>query len=134
MHGMKVAFALPLLAALTACATPASHGGGLAHTRWQIVSIDGQPASAPGRARLAFDDARLFASAGCNGLGSDYRIDGDRLIVGPVISTQMYCEGLMDQERALATLFASAPQITRNAGNLRIASAGHTLEAKAAER
>ena len=121
---------LPL--ALAACATPAAHQSGLAGTHWSIVSIDGHPAAAADRAKLSFDDTRLSASVGCNGLGGDYHVDGGRLIVGPVISTQMYCEGLMEQERSVAALFAGAPQVTRTADTLTLTSGGHTLEARAA--
>jgi len=129
---MKTFAALSLAASLAGCATAGGHApGGLAGTHWAIVSIDGTPAAAPDRARLSFDEARLSASVGCNGLGGDYRVDGGRLIVGPVVSTQMWCEAVMDQERAVGALFAGAPQVTRNGDTLKLASGGHTLEAKA---
>lgn len=133
---MKTLAAISLVATLVGCATPplsSTPAAGLAGTGWTVLAIDGRAPVAPVRARLTFDASRLSASAGCNGLGGDYRVEGDRLIVGPVVSTQMYCEGVMEQERSLSALFAGAPQVSREGNRLRLASGGHSLEAVAAE-
>jgi len=54
---------------------------------------------------VVIDGDRLSASVGCNTLGGGVLVDGDTLILdGPLISTMMYCEGLMDAEAALATV------------------------------
>jgi hypothetical protein len=54
---------------------------------------------------VVIDGDRLSASVGCNTLGGGVLVDGDTLTLdGPLISTMMYCEGLMDAEAALATV------------------------------
>ena len=54
---------------------------------------------------VVIDGDQLSASVGCNTLGGGVLVDGDTLTLdGPLISTMMYCEGLMDAEAALATV------------------------------
>ncbi|MFM8997815.1 MAG: META domain-containing protein [Candidatus Limnocylindrus sp.] len=54
---------------------------------------------------VVIEGDRLSASAGCNTLGGGIRVDGDTVTLdGPLISTMMYCDGLMDAEAALATV------------------------------
>ena len=54
---------------------------------------------------VVIDGDRISASVGCNTLGGGVLVDGDTLTIdGPLISTMMYCEGLMDAEAALATV------------------------------
>jgi heat shock protein HslJ len=132
---MKMSCALIGLILLAGCATGHSRStdasAALAGTRWTITSIDGQPPVAPDRARLVFEGARVSANVGCNGMGAEYRVEGGRLVVGPVVSTMMYCEGLMDQERAVSTLMAAAPEISRQGNALGLVSGGHSLRATA---
>ncbi len=54
---------------------------------------------------VVIDGDQLSASVGCNTMGGGVQFDGDTLTLdGPLISTMMYCEGLMDAEAALATV------------------------------
>ena len=54
---------------------------------------------------VVIDGDQLSASVGCNTLGGGVLVDGDTLTLdGPLISTMMYCEDLMDAEAALATV------------------------------
>ena len=54
---------------------------------------------------VVIDGDRLSASVGCNTLGGGVLVDDNTLTLdGPLISTMMYCEGLMDAEAALATV------------------------------
>lgn len=134
MQKLAASFALACALFAQGCTTPstaASAGGmGLAGTQWVVTAIDGQPASVPDRATVAFEDNRLSASVGCNGMGGDYRIEGSRLITGPLIGTRMFCEGpVWQQEQAVSVLLAGVPEITRSGGKLKLESAGHTLEA-----
>lgn len=123
--------ALPLLAA---CATPqtvvdaepeGSPNGPL--TTWTFVSIDGQkPVS--NRAELRIFEKRIAATVGCNGLGGDLQLTNGQMKVGPIISTQMYCEGLMEQERAVAELLGASPAFFVENGRMGIRSAKHVAE------
>lgn len=54
---------------------------------------------------VVIDGDRLSASVGCNTLGGGVLVDREKLTLdGPLISTMMYCDGLMDAEAALATV------------------------------
>lgn len=123
--------ALPLLAA---CATP-QHGGRTEPaadpnrplTTWTFVSIDGQkPVS--NKAELRIFEKRIAANVGCNGLGGDLELSNGQMKIGPVISTQMYCEGLMEQERAVAELLGASPAFFIENGRMGIRSDTHVAE------
>ena len=117
--------------ALQSCTTPAGAPGPLAGTQWQILRVDGVPSAAPDKARLAFDAERISANVGCNGMGGSYRLDGGRVITGPLIATQMFCDGAVwDQEQAVSALLAGAPSFEQRGADLRLKSAGHEVEAR----
>lgn len=113
------------------CTTPGTAGTQLAGTQWAIVRIDGQLLASPDRARLSFDDKRLSANVGCNGMGGDYRVEGGRIIAGPMMATRMFCEGpVWQQEQAVNALLSGAPEMEREGGTLRLKSGGHMIEAQ----
>ncbi len=105
---------------------PEDGGTDLAGSRWALQRIDGEAPSDPAKARLSFERGHLAASAGCNSLGGPWRIDGLRLIAGPLVQTEMYCDGpVWEQERALSALLAAGPVITREGDTLTLVSSGH---------
>jgi heat shock protein HslJ len=127
---------LPLALAVSACVhvSPPPSGPGttpspaaLADTSWRIVRIDGAPPVSP-KAALRFEADRLGMTAGCNGLGGTWRLRSGRLIGGPYASTMMYCEGLMEQERALAALLEARPAVFLSGDRLVLRSAEHSAE------
>lgn len=116
------------LSTLSACAAPtAGSSTSLTETRWRFETIDGVAPAEP-TASLEFHRDRLSASVGCNGMGGPWRIEQGRLIAGPLMSTQMWCEGRMDQERAVGALLAAAPEVTFNADRLKLSAGGHSAE------
>ena len=124
MPSRIASFILPLFA--VACAMPDERGSDLAGSQWSLERIDGNAPSAPARARLSFERERLAASAGCNAIGGPWRVDGLRLIAGPLAQTEMYCEGpVWQQERALSALLSAGPVITRKGDTLTLVSSGH---------
>ncbi len=101
-------------------------GSDLAGSQWALERMDGEVPSVPERARLSFERGRLAASAGCNAIGGPWRVDGLRLIAGPLVQTEMYCDGpVWEQERALSALLAAGPVITREGDTLTLVSSGH---------
>lgn len=118
---------LPALALLAACSatTPiAAEPGGSA---WTFVAIDGQkPVSS--RTSLTISEGRIGANLGCNGMGGDLKIEQGRLITGPIISTQMYCDGLMEQERAVAELLQAKPRFFIEGERMVIHAGEHKVE------
>ena len=54
---------------------------------------------------VVVDGDQLSASVGCNTLAAGVTVEGESLrLDGPLLSTMMYCEGLMDAETALAAV------------------------------
>lgn len=119
--------AVALLAA--GCATAPGNGDGAANNTsvafepplvgtWQLASFlgadGGTVRAVAGTVPLVtFDrDGRVSGTVGCNHFSADYTSSGNRLSIGPAISTLMYCAspaGVMDQEaRVLALLRLAA--------------------------
>lgn len=121
MKNLALLLAMP---ALIACASPP--GTQLSGTRWIIAQIDGSPAVSD-RARLEFHSDRISATVGCNGLGGEWQVRGNRIVSGPWISTQMYCDGVMEQEQAVASLFGANPNFELSGNRLTLIGGGHTL-------
>ena len=85
-------------------------------------------AAKPAQARLTFAEDELSASVGCNGIGGPWQVEQNRLIAGPLASTEMYCVGPVgEQEKALAALLVAAPTIALGDGELVLRSSRHTI-------
>lgn len=123
---MKTRLALLPLALLSACTTIGNAAPPLIPSKWFIVSVDGQPPVSD-RASLSLEQGRIGASVGCNGMGGGLRIKGNRLIAGPMMSTQMYCEGKMEQERAVSELLGASPTFVYQGDRLTLRGRGHVL-------
>lgn len=124
MTNHKPLFALGAVALLGACTTAGAAPRPISGTTWSFVTIDGQkPISS--KAAITIEADSLSASAGCNGMGSNLTITPDRLMVGPLISTQMYCDGVMEQERAVAKLLGASPQYKVTGDTLTLSAPGH---------
>ena len=115
------------LALLGACATAPVPKQQLGPSKWRIVSIDAVAPVSP-RASVEFLPDRISATAGCNGLGGEWSTMDGHLITGPFMSTQMYCDGLMEQERALSALFESKPAFVLRGERLVLEGGGHKVE------
>lgn len=132
---MKMVFLLAALALLPACTMAQSDGLTLGGTAWTITRIDGVAPAALDKAKLTFEADRIGANVGCNGMGGEYRIEGGRLIAGPLMATRMFCEGrVWDQEQAVGALLAGAPKVARRGETLLLESSGHSLEAVRVKR
>lgn len=75
------------------------------NTAWQLVWLRDADVSAPVAERapsLAFDvaEGRASGATGCNVFGGSYTRSGDEITFGMLVSTKMFCEGVMDQESA----------------------------------
>jgi heat shock protein HslJ len=123
--------ALPLLAA---CATPQADADAgpeadpdMPLTSWTFVAIDSQKPVFD-KAELRIYERRIAATVGCNGLGGDLEVTPGKLKIGPVVSTQMYCDGLMEQERAVTELLGASPAFFIENGRMAIVSDKHVAE------
>ncbi|MCW1427887.1 META domain-containing protein [Novosphingobium sp. JCM 18896] len=127
----KLSIPLALLALLAGCATTSTGTAPtpklvLADSEWRVTTIDGTPPV--GEASLAFRPDRLVASAGCNRLGGTWSENAGKLVVGPLMSTRMFCEGKMEQERALSDLLGGEPAVTLSGDRLSLRTTAHAVE------
>lgn len=78
--------------------------------RWTALAATGIELVAGSSMTLTFADGRIAAYAGCNRMSAQGGIEGSTVeLTGPLISTMMHCEGVMDQERWLAALLEAGP-------------------------
>ena len=85
---------------LTACSGQASAS---ISGEWTLASYGDASNPAPAvpdvETSVSFDDKGQFGgSVGCNSFGSEYKVDGDKITFGSIISTMMYCEETSSQE------------------------------------
>lgn len=116
--------ALPLLAS---CSTASDASMQLAASRWSFAAIDGQP-PVSSRAALTIGTNRIGANVGCNGLGGDLKISRNKLVTTGMISTMMYCDGVMEQERAVGALLGASPDYLVKGDTLTLTAPGHSAK------
>lgn len=72
-----------------------------------------------GDATITFTPTNLSASVGCNTLFGSYSIHGKTIIIGPLASTMMACEGgVMEKEQKLSHDLSQINSITFSNGKL----------------
>ena len=78
---------------------------------------------------LTFDGDNLTAMGGCNTLGGTWSLEGDVLVVPPMVRTMMACEpsALMDQETWLDAVLTSKPAVAVDGDTLTITAQGATV-------
>jgi len=79
---------------------------------WRLTSIDGHPALAGVRVTAVFasDADRVAGSAGCNQYFGRAAVEGERIEVGGLGATKMFCttDGVMPQEAAYLSALGQA--------------------------
>ncbi|MCZ4499231.1 MAG: hypothetical protein JWQ74_1784 [Marmoricola sp.] len=117
-----VATGLAACGDLTGTATPLDQGdaegpAGGAPTTYVVtgVTAQGKPRALVdgSEVRISLHGARVVLTAGCNTMSGSYTLDGTRLTVTGLASTEMGCEArLMDQDTWVAGLFAKPVQLS----------------------
>lgn len=82
----------------------------LAGTAWIVTAIDGDNPLPDRPVTIAFDDDnRISGQSSCNRYMGPCTIEGDKITVGPVAGTRMFCgEALMAQEQRFLDLLQTA--------------------------
>lgn len=125
MH--RIATLLACCLALPACTSSGDGRSHLADSQWRFVTIDGAAPATPEKAHLRFEADHLGANVGCNGMGGPWSIEDGRLIAGPLVQTQMFCEGpVWDQERAVSALLSAAPRFIVEGDRMDLQASGHS--------
>lgn len=124
---LALASALLLGACGGGSAGPGPVGEGLEGRTFLSAGIEGHVLVPGSTVRLSFQGGRLSASAGCNSMSGTYRIDGGRLILEELATTEMGCEArLMDQDRWLAE-FLDGASIALDADGLALTNSAFRL-------
>ncbi len=76
----------------------------LENTYWKLLSLRGQAVAVSAQQRephfvLHSEAGRVAGFGGCNRLGGSYRLQGQALTFGPLVSTEMACAQGMQQEQ-----------------------------------
>lgn len=128
--------ALVLVTTMSACGdddASVDTGGGAAALAAEYLSVEVTEAGAPrplveGTAiSLRFDDGRVGASLGCNQLGARYELDGDRLVVEELSTTEMGCDPERHaQDEWFAGILQSEPTVVVDGDTMTLTS-GETV-------
>ncbi len=127
----KITLFLLVLFVLTASIMTACSGGDSASVvgTWTLTSYGSStnptPAAPDADTSIEFaSDGTLAGNVGCNGFGGDYKVDGDKIVFGQIISTLMFCEGPVgEQEAVTLAVFAESAPFVVDGDTLTITSA-----------
>ncbi len=131
--GLIALIALIIIAAAAALMAPTRFAGAagltdLEGSRWNLISINGQPLLAGSAVTAEFSDGKIGGSAGVNNYFASYTLDSGALTFGPAGSTMMMGpEALMNQEMAYLTALGTASSAQLDGPNLLISSPEGTL-------
>ena len=104
---------------LLAAATPAMAGDTGAALRGP--EGDWRTSTQGVRQTITFDDqGKVYGDSGCNRFTGGYKVKGDRITIGPLASTMMYCEGRMEAEQEFLTAIQAAVSFKANKRTLTI--------------
>lgn len=95
---------------------------------WVLQSYAGQPVMTGTDATIEFGpDGQLSGSGSCNNFFGSYQLDGENLTIDGVGSTEMWCEGFMDQETAFLGMLMKTTGVSLVDGILTINTADGDL-------
>lgn len=109
----------------------------LAGSSWDVVNVNnGKQAVVTlvpdSKITLNFGaDGQVSGNSGCNTYSGSYEANGDKLKVGPLASTRMFCEspaGAMDQEQQYLTALQNAATFDISGGTLTIRDAEGAMQ------
>lgn len=74
-------------------------------------------------------DGSLSGNGGCNTYNSTYKVDGDKITIGPVAATRMACDqAVMDQEQAYFSALGNATTYSLSKDTLELRDANGALQ------
>jgi heat shock protein HslJ len=122
----KLVIGLLVLFVLAACTggSPATIKG-----KWELVSHGSPSSQTPAvpdvDTSIEFgSDGRMSGNVGCNILGGEFKVDGDTITLGGVMSTMMFCEGPVgEQEMTTVAVFQESATFVLDGDTLTITSA-----------
>ncbi|HTF32041.1 MAG TPA: META domain-containing protein [Flavitalea sp.] len=105
----------------------------LENTYWKLVEVGGIAVTTPLNGHEVFmvlareqDAGVLKGHAGCNGLGGNYQVEGDK-IKFQAITTRMFCESRMEVENLFTRMLTAADNYRIRENTLELLSGNETL-------
>jgi len=121
----KLVVSLFMLFIVTACTSNSSVS---IQGQWKLVSY-GPPTSQ----RVAVPDVetsvdfdsegRMSGNVGCNNFGGGYTVNSNTITFSPVMTTEMFCEAVADQESGTLAVFQESTTFVLDGNTLTITSA-----------
>ena len=108
----------------------------LAGSEWQPTRLGTSAVPAKPESYVQFRvQGRLAGLGGCNRFMGSYKLDGDKIAIGPLASTQMACpDPAMKQERAFVSALQDAKTFKREKGTMILFGANGTEIAQLTQR
>jgi heat shock protein HslJ len=121
----KILIGLLTMFVLTACGSGSSVA---IQGQWKLASYSSASVQTPAvpdvETSIEFKDGQVNGNVGCNGFGGDYKVDGNNLTFGPIVSTLMFCEGPVgEQETATLNVFSESATFVLDGDTVTITSA-----------
>lgn len=115
---------LAIIIILVQCkGTPTATGPTLENTYWKLTEAGGKPVETPAQGRevhmILTSENNIKGFAGCNGLGGDYTVDGNKVDFN-TLTTRMFCELQMDVENRLTQALTEADRYVINGKTLEL--------------
>lgn len=105
--------------------------GSLEGPTWSVshLTVDGTETHPIDGSTLTatFESGSVSGVAGCNSYTGAFSTDGDSIEIGPLASTLVFCDGLMDQEAAFLGLLQTAETYSVDGDTLTLETAGSTV-------
>lgn len=123
---------ISILLLLQCKSTPNASGPTLENTYWKLTEAGGKPVETPAQGRevhmILTSENNIKGFAGCNGLGGDYTVDGNKVDF-TILTTRMFCELQMEVENRLTQALTEADRYLINGKTLELYK-GETLVAR----
>ncbi len=89
-------------------------------TSWQLISLAGQPLVENTQPTIAFEDGQVRGHSTCNTYGGEYKLKGDTIEFGMMMSTAMACADpvAMDQEQVFMSFLGEVERWELHDGQL----------------
>jgi len=119
-------------------ATFAPQNTGLAGTMWEVLNYNNGRQAVVGMiagTNLTADfgaDGKLSGSGGCNTYGADYKTEGKKITIGPIVTTRKMCAqpaGVMEQEAQYLAALESAATYSIDGDRLEMRTADDAMAA-----
>ncbi|HET8887075.1 MAG TPA: META domain-containing protein [Salinimicrobium sp.] len=85
--------------------------------KYQIVNLKGEKIDSDELYLDFSEKTRVSGITGCNNVSSEYKKEGNNIDFSAVLATKMYCEGKMENEKAIASALTLAKSVKSTSEN-----------------